>query len=49
MDIDKIAKFHSQVIPGNLVDLNATLFDVIRAQTNENSITTFLSPGGQVA
>ena len=44
VDIDKIAKFHSQVISGNLVHLNATLLDIIRTQANENSVTTFLSP-----
>jgi hypothetical protein len=44
MDIDKIAKFYSQVIPGNLVHLNTTLLDVIGTQANENGITTFLSP-----
>jgi hypothetical protein len=49
MDIDKIAEFHSQVIPGNLVHLDPTLLDIIRAQANEYGVTTFLSPTKHVA
>jgi hypothetical protein len=48
VDVDKIAKFHAQVIPGNLVHLNATFLDIIGAQANENGVTTFLSSACRV-
>ena len=44
MDINEIRKFDTQVIPCNFVDLDATLFNIVRGQTNQNCVLAFLSP-----
>jgi len=42
MNTNKLAKFHTQVVPSDLVYLDAALFDFIGAQANEYRVA-FLS------
>ncbi len=44
MDVDEIAEFHSQIVTGDFVHLDLALFDVVGAQTDEDSISPLLSP-----
>ena len=43
VDIDKIAKLDAKIVAFNLVYLYATFLDIVRAETNEDSITPLLS------
>ena len=44
VNTNKVAEFHSQVVPRHLVQLDATLFDVVRADTNQDRVLSLLSP-----
>jgi len=43
MNIDEITEFNAEIITSNFVHLNSAILDVIRAQTDENSIPPLLS------
>lgn len=43
VNIDKITKFHTQIVTGDFVHLNSALLYVIRTQADENGISALLS------
>lgn len=43
VNVNEITKFNSEVVSGDLVDLDLALFDTIVTQTNKNSISALLA------
>lgn len=46
VNIDEITQFYTEIVSRNLVQLDASFFDFIRRQANEDGVTAFLSPIG---
>jgi len=43
VNVDEITKFHSQVVTSDLVHLNATFLNIIRAQANEHCVASLFA------
>jgi hypothetical protein len=43
MNIDEVTEFHPQVVASHFVHLDSTFVDVIRAEADENGISSFLA------
>lgn len=42
--INEVGQLDTEVIPSDLVDLNTSFFNIVRAQTNEDGISPLLAP-----